>query len=97
MSKKYEIMYILRPELAADAIKAENESLQKILTDNGATVTKVDESMGLRELAYEIKKCKKGYYVVLSFETSDNKAINEFDRLTRVNSNVLRFLLTVSE
>ncbi len=97
MSKKYEIMYILKPELAADAIKAENESLQKILTDNGATVTKVDESMGLRELAYEIKKCKKGYYVVLSFETSDNKAINEFDRLTRVNSNVLRFLLTVSE
>lgn len=97
MSKKYEIMYILKPELAADAIKAENESLQKILTDNGATVTKVDESMGLRDLAYEIKKCKKGYYVVLSFETSDNKAIKEFDRLTRVNSNVLRFLLTVSE
>ncbi len=97
MSKKYEIMYILKPELAADAIKAENESLQKILTDNGATVTKVDESLGLRDLAYEIKKCKKGYYVVLTFETSDNKAINEFDRLTRVNSNVLRFLLTVSE
>jgi small subunit ribosomal protein S6 len=97
MSKKYEIMYILKPELAADAIKAENESLQKILTDNGATVTKVDESLGLRDLAYEIKKCKKGYYVVLSFETSDNKAIKEFDRLTRVNSNVLRFLLTVSE
>ena len=97
MSKKYEIMYILKPELAADAIKAENESLQKILTDNGATVTKVDKSLGLRDLAYEIKKCKKGYYVVLSFETSDNKAIKEFDRLTRVNSNVLRFLLTVSE
>ena len=97
MSKKYEIMYILKPELAADAIKAENESLQKILTDNGATVTKVDESLGLRDLAYEIKKCKKGYYVVLTFEASDNKAINEFDRLTRVNSNVLRFLLTVSE
>ncbi len=96
MSKKYEIMYILKPELDEEGIKAENANLQKILTDNGAKVTNVNE-IGTKDLAYEIKKCKKGYYVVLQFETSDHKAVQEFDRLTRVNSNVLRFLLTVSE
>jgi len=96
MSKKYEIMYILKPEMDDAAVKAENDSLSKILTDNGASVSKVNV-WGLRDLAYEIKKSKKGIYVVVNFETSDNKAIDEFARLTRVNSNVLRFLLTVSE
>lgn len=96
MSKKYEIMYILKPEMDEAAVKAENEALSKILTDNGAKVSKVDV-WGLRDLAYEIKKSKKGIYVVLNFETSSKKAIDEFERLTRVNANVLRFLLTVSE
>ena len=34
--KKYEIMYILKPELDADQIKAANANLQKILESNGA-------------------------------------------------------------
>lgn len=96
LTKKYELMYILKPELDAAGIKAENASLQKILNDNGAKVVDVNE-WGLRDLAYAIKKESKGYYVVLKFEASDQKAVNEFDRLTRNNLNVLRYLTTVSE
>lgn len=96
MLKKYEIMYILKPELSADAIKAANADLQKLLTDNGAKVVDVNE-WGLRDLAYAIAKEVKGYYVVLKIEVSDNKAIDEFNRLTRNNTNVLRYLITVSE
>ncbi len=96
MSKNYEIMYILKPELDEASIKTENANIQKILTDNGAKIIDVNE-WGLKELAYEIKKAKKGYYVVLKFSTPSKKAIDEFERLTRVNANVLRFLLTVSE
>jgi small subunit ribosomal protein S6 len=96
MTKKYEIMYILKSELAADAIKAENASLQKLITDNGGKVIDVNE-WGLRDLAYAIKKEVKGYYVVLKLEVSDQKAIDEFNRLTRNNENVLRYLITVAE
>ena len=96
MSKKYEIMYILKPELGADAVKAASADLQKLLTDNGAKIVDVNE-WGLRDLAYAIEKENKGYYVVLKFEVSDNKAIDEFNRLTRNNTNVLRYLITVSE
>jgi small subunit ribosomal protein S6 len=96
MSKKYEIMYILKPELEGDALKNENAALQKIITDNGGKVIDVNE-WGLRDLAYAIKKETKGYYVVMKLEVSDTKANAEFDRLTRNNPNVLRYLITVAE
>ena len=96
MSKKYELMYILKPELDEAGVKAENANLQKILTDHGAKIVDVAE-WGLRDLAYEIKKSKKGYYVVVTFENQEQKAIDEFERLTRNNANVLRFLLTIAK
>ena len=92
--RKYEIMYILRADLDEAARAAEMEKVHKILTDNGAEITKVDESMGLRELAYPIKDETKGYYVVLKAEMG-NETINEFNRLVHINANVLRHLIVV--
>ena len=91
--KKYEIMYILRSTLEESDRKAEIEKLAKLLTSNGAKVSKTDE-WGLRDLAYEIKKEKKGYYVVLKVE-AEPAALKEFDRLTKIDNNVLRYLITV--
>lgn len=91
--KKYEIMYILRSTLEENDRKAEIEKLAKLLTNNGAKVTKTDE-WGLKDLAYEIKKEKKGYYVVLKIE-AEAAALKEFDRLTKIDNNVLRYLITV--
>jgi len=91
--KKYEIMYILKSTLEEAERKSQVEKLAKILTGNGAKITKTDE-WGVRDLAYEIKKEKKGYYVVLKLE-ADVKALNEFDRLTKFDGNVLRYLITV--
>ncbi|MDD4532605.1 MAG: 30S ribosomal protein S6 [Bacilli bacterium] len=96
MLKKYEIMYILKPELDAEGVKAESASLQKIIVDNGGKVIDVNE-WGLRTLAYPIKKEVKGYYFVLKVEIAEQATLDEFNRLTRVNSNVLRYLITVSE
>ncbi len=91
--KKYEIMYILRSTLEENDRKAEVEKLAKLLTSNGAKVSKTDE-WGLKDLAYEIKKEKKGYYVVLKVE-AEPAALKEFDRLTKIDNNVLRYLITV--
>ena len=61
---KYEIMFIVKPDVEDDARNALIESFKGILTANGGTVDNVDE-WGLRDLAYEIKDYKKGYYVVV--------------------------------
>lgn len=90
--KKYEIMYILNVSLDEESRKETIADLHKILTDNGATVTQVNE-WGDRELAYEINKESKGYYVVVNLETEDSKAINEFDRLSKINKKVLRHMI----
>ncbi|MFA6829659.1 MAG: 30S ribosomal protein S6 [Bacilli bacterium] len=92
--KNYEIMYILMPNLEADATKAEIEALHKILTDNGAKITGVKE-WGMRDLAYEIKKQTKGYYVVTEF-TAEPTAVEEFNKAVAFNAKVVRFLITVT-
>ena len=50
----------------------------------------------MRDFAYEIDDMTKGYYVVVSFE-ADNACVEEFDRLMRINPNVVRFLITRDE
>ena len=63
--KKYEIMFILSAELDEASRNAEIESLKNVLVSNGANVLEVNE-WGVRELAYEIKFQKKGYYFEIS-------------------------------
>lgn len=92
--RKYEIMYILKADLEEATRKEVMEKLASIITDNGGKIEKTDESMGLRELAYPIKEQTKGYYVVLKV-SMDNVAINEFNRLVRINPSVLRHLIVV--
>lgn len=92
--RKYEIMYILKANLDEAARKVEMDNVEAILTSAGAKVTKTDVSLGLRELAYEIKDETKGFYVVLKVE-ADERALQEFARKTRHNPSVLRQLVVV--
>lgn len=87
--KKYEIMYILKANLD-DATRNELiGKLHDILTVNGGTIENVNE-WGLKELAYEINKEKKGYYVVVEANVAGNDVLAEFSRRAKLNANVLR-------
>ena len=92
--RNYEIMYILKADLDEAGRAAEMEKLHKLLTDNGAELKKVDESMGLRDLAYPIKDEVKGFYVVLKV-SADDQALYQFNRKVRHNPSVLRHLVVV--
>lgn len=94
--KKYEIMFIVKTTLSEEDTKKVVDNFMKVLTDNGAKIID-NRAMGQRELAYEIKKCKTGYYYVIVAETSDDKAIKEFDRLALINKDILRHLITKIE
>lgn len=94
--KKYEIMFIVRPTLGEDEIKKVVDNFAGILTSNGAKVTETNE-MGQRELAYEIKDFKSGYYFVFEVEASNDTATKEFDRLALISNDVIRHLITKIE
>lgn len=94
--KNYEIMFIVKPTLSEDELKKVVENFKKVLTDNGAAIVN-SRDMGQKELAYEIKKFKTGYYYVYEVEASDDKAINEFDRLSLISNDIIRHLITKLE
>ena len=94
--KHYEIMFIVRPTLVEDEVKKVVKTFSKIITDNGSKVTD-EQSMGQRELAYEIKDFKSGYYFVFEVESKNDKAIKEFDRLALINKDIIRHLITKVE
>ena len=94
--KNYEIMFIVRPTLGEDEVKKVVKDFSSIITKNGGKVTK-EENMGQRELAYEIKDFKSGYYFVFEVEAKDDKAIKEFDRLALINNDIVRHLITKVE
>lgn len=93
--RKYEIMYILKANLE-EAVRQETmDGLHAIITSHEGTIENVNE-WGLKEFAYEIDYEKKGYYVVINV-TANNEGIAEFDRLARINNNVVRFLIVKEE
>lgn len=87
---KYEIMFIVRPDMEEVDIKNTADEMKKVLTDKKAKI--VDEkSMGQKELAYEIKKFNTGYYYLYEVEASA-EAVKEFERVSRINEKLLRHL-----
>ena len=92
--RNYEIMYILKADLDEAGRNDAIEKLNAILEGKGAKVNKVDLSMGLRDLAYEINDETKGFYVVLKV-SAEEEALREFSRLVRINPVVLRHLVVV--
>ena len=89
---KYEIMFIVKPNLEESAVKAVAKNFEKVLTDNGAKVVSLKD-LGQKELAYEIKGYKTGYYFLINIESNDAKAINEFDRLALISEDIIRHLI----
>lgn len=89
---KYEIMFIVRPEIDEKTRDDSVKTLEKALKSKKATIVS-NKEMGQKELAYEIKKCKSGYYYLYNIEAKDDKAVNEFSRLARIDENILRHLV----
>ena len=88
---KYEITFIVRPDIEEAQIKKIAEDMKKVLTDRKATIIE-EKAMGQRELAYEINKFQTGYYYLYVVE-APVEAIKEFDRVVRINENLLRHLV----
>ena len=88
---KYEILFIVRPDLEESKVKDVYKKFETVLTSNGANILSSKE-LGQKELAYEIKKHKSGYYFLINVESTVD-AINEFDRVALISEEVIRHLI----
>ena len=87
--RQYEVVFMVDPT-ADDEVGRLTDSFKQVVTDQGGAVTKA-ESMGKRQLAYEILHQKEGTFVLLEIEGSGHE-IAELERRMRVNDRVLRYL-----
>lgn len=88
--RQYEVVFIVDPGADDDEVNRLSDNLQQIITDQGGVVTKA-ESMGRRQLAYEILHKTEGSFMLLEIEGS-GKEIAELERRMRVNDRILRYL-----
>ncbi|AZN38857.1 30S ribosomal protein S6 [Paenibacillus albus] len=89
--RKYEVMYIIRPEVEQEAVQAITEKFQAII-GNGGEIIKHDV-IGKRRLAYEINKIRDGIYVLVNFNGT-NEVVAELDRVMKITDEVIRCLIT---
>ena len=82
--RKYEIMFIVRPDLEENAVKETVKKLEKVLTDNKAVIT-LSKELGQKEFAYEIKGFKSGFYYLYNIDSNKDAAIKVFDRVASID------------
>lgn len=88
----YEITYIIKPDIAEEDKKALIERFDKVLKDNGAEVVD-SKDWQKRSFAYEIGGYNEGTYHIINVKVSEQTAINEFDRLAKIDDSILRHMI----
>jgi small subunit ribosomal protein S6 len=86
----YEHTLIARPDLSAQQAQALADQYGTLLDEQGGKVAKV-EYWGLRNLAFRVKKSRKGHYLHLNID-APAAALDELERVERINEDVLRYL-----
>ena len=90
MQRKYEVMYILRPDIAEEEIEKLTASLEATVTKGGGVVIS-SEKMGARKLAYTVRKFNDGLYMLMTI-TAGGDLIAEVERRLRVTEQVIKFI-----
>ncbi|HVH73911.1 MAG TPA: 30S ribosomal protein S6 [Stellaceae bacterium] len=86
----YENVFIARQDISGAQVEALTDGFAQLVADNGGEVKK-REYWGLRNLAYRMRKNRKGHYVLLNLDAPP-AAIAELERTMRINEDVIRYL-----
>lgn len=88
---KYELMYIVRPDVDEDTLKAAREKVAGVITGNGGEIVKSDD-LGKRRLAYLIDKYREGVYTVVNFNAAAT-LVAELERVINIDENIIRHMV----
>ena len=90
MMNKYESVIIVNPNTDEAGLKALEEKFTGLINENGKVETV--ENMGKKKLAYEIKKQKEAYYILINFEAKPD-SIAELERVYRITDEIMKFIV----
>lgn len=89
--RKYEVMFIINPNLSEEETAAVIERTQNLMAEQGAANVETSK-WGKRKLAYPIEKITEGFYVVINFE-AEVKAKQEIDRKMKLDEQIVRHMI----
>jgi len=93
--RRYETIFILRPDLGENQIKQSLKRVEDIVANGGGDLIETDE-WGIRELAYRIRRERRGYYVRLDY-VAPGAVMNEVERNLKLMDESLRHLSVMVE
>lgn len=89
--RKYEMLYIVQPDLDEEQINGLQEKVAAIIGEQGGQVGEVKQ-WGKRHLAYEIADFSDGNYIELHFEGTP-QVVAELDRIIKITEGILRHII----
>lgn len=92
--KQFEVTFIVDPVLSGDDLKSTVSTYTDMLTAEGCKIVAIDE-LGLKQLAYDIKKRSSGIYYTVEFQSENGEIIGKLELALRRDERIMRFL-TVS-
>ncbi|MFC5465786.1 30S ribosomal protein S6 [Lederbergia graminis] len=93
--RKYEIMYIIRPNVEEEAKQTVIERFDNVLTSQGAEIIE-SKDWGKRRLAYEIEDFRDGFYRLIQTNATPD-AVQEFERLAKISDDIIRHIVIKDE
>ncbi len=90
MSRVYEVMFIVRPDLIDEDVDKLIAGFEATITNGGGAI-KSTEKMGKRKLAYTVRKFNDGNYILLTVE-AEGGLVAELERRLRVTEQVIKFI-----
>lgn len=90
-TSKYELVYIIQPNLDEDGINELNDRIAQSIATQGGSITKT-EVWGRRGLAYPIRKHIEAYYMLHHLDMPGT-GVKEVERTMRFSEDIMRFLV----
>ncbi len=87
----YDLVFIISPEVADDALEATVNNVSQFITGKGGTVANIDR-WGKKKLAYPLKHFLEGNYVLVKFKMKPSWS-KELETSLQISENILRHLL----
>ena len=91
---KYESIIIINPNCTDEALKALESKFTGLINENGKVESY--ENQGKKKLAYEVKKNKEAFYILINFEAKPD-SIAELERNYRITDEVIKFIVVRKE
>jgi len=94
--KKYEALFIIKPDLPEEEKKVLFNQISEAVTKNSGTVSSGAVWSEKRKLFFPIKRCRDGVYYLLNF-TAEPKTVTQINHAYKLNENILRVLISKLE